>query len=522
MIITLLIADGFLLLSYFVAGKTLAYLLPLMDDILQRKKRLKDGGGGGDDDKDGDDNDSESSADGGGGLGYDYARALILVPNKELVQQVVRMAMELAGGPTSIAYGGWTLADAAWFAENDNIKNHHQSKLANEAADDVPADEDIVRLAIMPGGLKKLNDYPPFRKAIALGGREPPVDLIVSTPASVGPLALSPKNIGMFADIPTVVVDEADMLLDGGYIRQLENVFMGFRRADRLPASAGVAKTQHVFVAATLPDAGLRSVDRYLQKKFPEATRVTLAGMHNARHYGLQQRTVWVEEPSKKARMEKLVELLNKDPVDGGLKGEKIMVFLNSVDNVEGASQALERAGFDVLVYHAKVPLADRTIVLERFRKFSSENADASDGNDDRTKSDGKNDSAVGILVCTDLAARGIDVPGVNAIVQLQMAGNVVGHLHRMGRCGRAGQRTGRGIVFFGHHERDLVQVIRKAEEQQERMILEGDVIELEDQAEAGKVNNAFSRKRGFKKKIKKREREERERISMEANESDV
>ena len=58
-------------------GKTLAYLLPIMDDILQRKRK--------------------ASKD-GGSMGYDYGRALILVPNKELVQQVVRMAMALSGG----------------------------------------------------------------------------------------------------------------------------------------------------------------------------------------------------------------------------------------------------------------------------------------------------------------------------------------------------------------------------------------------------------------------------------------
>jgi superfamily II DNA/RNA helicase len=105
----------------------------------------------------------------------------------------------------------------------------------------------------------------------------------------------------MFADIQTLVIDEADMRLDGGYLRQLENVLMGFRRADRLQvdASLGAKKTQHVFVAATLPDMGLRSVDAYLEKKFPNANRITTAGMHNARHYGLSQTTLWIDQDSK-------------------------------------------------------------------------------------------------------------------------------------------------------------------------------------------------------------------------------
>ena len=117
-------------------------------------------------------------------------------------------------------------------------------------------------------------------------------------------------------------------------------------------------------------------------------------------------------------------------------------------------------------------------------------------------------------MVCTDLASRGLDVPGVTAIVQLQFAGNVVAHLHRMGRCGRAGNRNGRGIVFYGEKERELVEVVRDAEFQQERMMLEGDVDEVEDEVvpedavPKGSVKNAFSRKRGFTKKRKKLRRE--------------
>ena len=459
-----------------------------MDDILQRKRKANEDGGS---------------------MGYDYGRALILVPNKELVQQVVRMAMALSGGDASVVFGGWTLADAAWFGKDNNQPDKTKGVPQKE--------EEMVRIAVMPGGLNALNDFPPFRNTVAMGGREAPVDLLVSTPASVGPLGLKPKNIAMFADIQTVVVDECDLLLDGGYIRELENVFLGFRRADKLPddAVAGNHKTQHVFVAATLPDYGVRSVDQFLLKRFPRATRVTLAGMHNAKHYGLQEPTVWIDQQSKKARMEKLVDLLKQERSEGGLKGEKVMIFVNTVGDVEGSSEALERAGIPVLSYHAKVPLAERSVVLDRFRNFSSTSSSKTDidGSVSDTTPNKKGDkTAVGILVCTDLAARGIDVPGVNTVVQLQMATNVVGHLHRMGRCGRAGQRTGRGIVFYGDQERELATVIREAETQQERMTLEGDVIDLEDplDEQAGNVKKAFSRKRSFKKKIKQRERNER------------
>lgn len=442
------------------SGKTLAYLLPLLDDILKRKQEAGDH------------------------VGYDYARAIILVPNKELVQQVVRMAVPLCGGHDALAYGG---------SGGQVSMSLPRSSTTNDL-DKIMHDKTMVRLAIMPGGLKSPMDFQPFRQSIGLGGSRPPVDIVISTPAAIGPLALSPKHIDMFADISTLVIDEADMLLDGGYIRQLENALMGFRRADRLDSEL-VVKTQHVFVAATLPDMGLRSVDAYLLKKFPNATRVTMAGMHKARHYGLRDHTVWIEEDVNKERMARLVEMLQTPRDEGGLQNEKVMVFLNSADDVDGAHGALCRAGIQAVPYHAKIALSDRAENLDRFRRYSPEE----DNND-----------SVAVLVCTDLASRGLDVPGVTAIVQLQFAGNVVAHLHRMGRCGRAGNCNGRGIVFYGQNERELVEVVRDAEMQQERMMLEGDVDEVGEESEVpkGSVKNAFSRRRGFTKKRKKLRKE--------------
>ena len=307
--------------------------------------------------------------------GYDYARAVVLVPNKELAHQAVRMAASICGGLDKCVI---------WGAEALGIDHN---RFPSEG--DISKEEDIVRLAILPGGLNAPKDFPPFRFATSTSSshqRQAPPDLVFTTPANLGPMALSPKHIDFFADVSTLVVDEADMLLDGGYIRQLNNVLMGFRRADRLldkydsisfhhksddnndDQSDSIEdedmerkeqkKTQHVFVAATLPDYGLRSVDAYLKRKFPDAVNVTMAGMHNARHYGLEDEsiTVWNEIEDNQERMQRLVDVLRLDRsevgVDGrGLKGEKVMVFLNTVNDVDGASNALRRAGIDAVPY---------------------------------------------------------------------------------------------------------------------------------------------------------------------------
>ncbi|KAL3923157.1 MAG: hypothetical protein SGILL_001816 [Bacillariaceae sp.] len=459
------------------SGKSYAYLLPLLDSILQEKARVvaKD--------------DTSLLLP-----SYDFARAVILVPNKELVHQVLRMAVPLCGGTIR--------QSLVWGASGTGLLEQLETVATNTDNKEETDPSKIVRLAIMPGGLNEPLDFKPFRDSVGLGGKEPPVDIVITTPAALGPLALKPKHIDLFADVETLIVDEADMLLDGGYIRALENVLMGFRRSDRLQVDfdgAPPKKTQHVFVAATLPDVGLKSVDAYLQRKFPYATRIHTDNMHNAKHYGLAEPTQWYPLETKKERLVRLVEMMEISKEEGGLQGEKVMVFLNSVEDVEAVHQALEQRGVEAVPYHAKISLQDRSKNLERFRKYDN-SEDANNSKD-----------AVPVLVCTDLASRGLDVPGVTAVVQLQFSGNVVSHLHRMGRCGRAGQRTGRGIVFYSEDEAALVEVVKEAEEQQERMDLKQDVDDRDedgDSKDIGKVKQAFSRKRGFTKKRKKLRRE--------------
>ncbi len=177
------------------------------------------------------------------------------------------------------------------------------------------------------------------------------------------------------------------------------------------------------------------------------------------------------------------------------------------------SNYAFSRAGINAVPFHAKIPLEERSSNLDQFRRYIPPSKYTNEADEKKMVLRNDND-AVPVLVCTDLASRGLDIPAVTAIVQLQFATNVVAHLHRMGRCGRAGNRDGRGIVFYGPEQRELVEVVRDAEQQQTRMLLSQDVEEeLDDEdaegekKEVGKVKRAFSRKRGFTKKRKKEKR---------------
>lgn len=210
------------------------------------------------------------------------------------------------------------------------------------------------------------------------------------------------------------------------------------------------------------------------------------------------------------------------------------MIFLNTVDDAEGASAALQRTGVNAVPYHAKLPSGERRANLERFRRFRAHTEVMHYSDDD------EEDGPVPILVCTDLASRGLDVPGVTAVVQLQFATDVVSHLHRMGRCGRAGRRDGRGVIFYndandhandavggdtrddiitdnggGGGDRQLAMVVRDAECHaglglgvDVDVTIDENVNTDGDSSNGGKVEGAFSRKRGFSKKLKKKRRE--------------
>eukprot|EP00957_Ditylum_brightwellii_P032753 2482819-Ditylum_brightwellii.AAC.1 len=91
--------------------------------------------------------------------------------------------------------------------------------------DDYYGYDDGCAVILIPskGSIKAPQYFCPFQSYCGLGGEDPAPDTIVTTPASLGPLVYSPKNIDLSANVQILIIDEADMLLDGGYIQQLEN-----------------------------------------------------------------------------------------------------------------------------------------------------------------------------------------------------------------------------------------------------------------------------------------------------------
>ncbi|KAF6159866.1 hypothetical protein GIB67_032950 [Kingdonia uniflora] len=234
------------------------------------------------------------------------------------------------------------------------------------------------------------------------------------------------------------------------------------RRDWRRVREVYVRSKQYIFVAATLPVNGKRTAGGVLKRMFPDANWVSgnYLHCHNPR---LEQR--WIEV-TVDTQVDVLIDVVKQGLGAEALNSEsgvtRTMIFANTVDAVESVAKILQRVGIECICYHRENSLEDRTKNLSDFEERG------------------------GVLVCTDAAARGLDVPNVSHVIQAEFATSAVDFLHRIGRTARAGQ-SGLVTSMYTVSNQDLVEAVRQA-------------------GKLGQpVEKAFSRKRGFRNKIKKR-----------------
>ncbi|KAE8672949.1 DEAD-box ATP-dependent RNA helicase 22 [Hibiscus syriacus] len=148
----------------------------------------------------------------------------------------------------------------------------------------------------------------------------------------------------------------------------------------------------------------------------------------------------WVEVTTD-TQVDALIEAVKQfdsKSLDHGAGVSRTMVFANTVEAVEAVANILQRAEIECCRYHKDLSLEERAESLDGFRERG------------------------GIFVCTDAAARGVDIPNVSHVIQADFATSAVDFLHRVGRTARAGQF---GVVtcLYNESNRDLVNAIRAA-----------------------------------------------------------
>lgn len=237
--------------------------------------------------------------------------------------------------------------------------------------------------------------------------------LVVGTP---GRLLDHMRNGALACDaIAHVVLDEADQMLDMGFREELEAI------VDALPAS----RASHL-VSATFPRAVLELAGRF--QKNPLALEGTRLGVANAdiQHIAYAIR-----------RHETYPALVNVLLLAGD---SRCLLFVNRrVDAVELAEK-LASDGFAAAPFSGELPQAQRTRTLNAFRNGTFH-----------------------ILVSTDVAARGIDVPDISTVIHVDPPRTADAYTHRSGRTGRAG-RAGRSILLVvGPESQRVTRMLRSA-----------------------------------------------------------
>ena len=254
------------------------------------------------------------------------------------------------------------------------------------------------RAVIVMGGAK-------FDKQIA--ALEKGCDLLVATPGRL--LDLMEHNHVSLAGVEVLVLDEADRMLD-----------MGFWPSVRRIMQALPERHQTLLFSATIPPSIKSTIDAMLHE--PAVVEISRVG----------ETADTVEEhlcPVTQAQKPELLRALLDTGGASGERPERVLVFCRTKHRVDDVSAMLKNAQVKVDVMHADRPQQARARALERFRE-------------------GK----VQVLVATDVMSRGIDVAGVDAVVNFDVPMDPEDYVHRIGRTGRAGA-TGHAYTFVAPDE---------------------------------------------------------------------
>jgi ATP-dependent RNA helicase DbpA len=210
--------------------------------------------------------------------------------------------------------------------------------------------------------------------------------------------------------LTTLVLDEADRMLEMGFQVTLDAIFQ------QIPA-----KRQTLLFSATFPDEIEVIAKRILVK--PERVQTDLT--HN--NETIKQHLFEVDETMDRITALRLL-LLKYQPIS-------TVIFCNTKKATTQVAGALSSHGFQTLALNGDLEQRDRDQTLVRFANKS-----------------------VSVLVATDVAARGLDIDDLNAVINYEIANDVEVHLHRIGRTGRAGSS---GIACTLFHNKEQYKITR-------------------------------------------------------------
>ncbi len=244
-----------------------------------------------------------------------------------------------------------------------------------------------------------------------LGSLEYGAHVLVGTPGRL----LDHQRRGSLdlGSLTTLVLDEADRMLDMGFLEDISTLI-----------AATPKKKQTLLFSATYPEA-ISEISSTMQH---EPVEITVDEQHDS---GVIEQLLYQVDDGE--RIEALLRIL------GHYRPEATLVFCNTKKDCQDVADALDASGIVALAIHGDLEQRERDQVLVRFANKS-----------------------VSVLVATDVAARGLDIKYLPAVINYELSRDPEVHIHRIGRTGRAGEQ-GLALGLVTPRENRRVQAIEAA-----------------------------------------------------------